>query len=70
MSCAKYFGILVDGWGEGWARSCATIAGIAEIAVIAEIARHRRDRKGKTPPRMNTDDTDQETGGCDGHRWD
>jgi hypothetical protein len=39
----------------------------APIAVIADIA---RNRKGKPPPRMNTDDTDQETGGCDGHRWD
>ena len=30
----------------------------AEIAEIDDIARHRRDRKGKTLPLMNTDGTD------------
>jgi len=31
----------------------------AKIAGIADIARHRRDRKDKTLPLINTDDTDQ-----------
>jgi hypothetical protein len=30
----------------------------ASIAGIAEIARHRRDRKSKTLPLINTDDRD------------
>jgi hypothetical protein len=37
---------------EGRRQRDAGIAGIAEIAVIA------RDRKGKTLPLINTDDTD------------
>ena len=45
------FGILIEVQGEGWGR---------KIAVIADIA---RDRKGKSSPRMNTDDTDQRQSG-------
>ena len=33
--------------------------GARKIAGIADIARHRRDRKTKTLPLINTDDTDQ-----------
>jgi hypothetical protein len=35
MVSVKYFGILVEAWGRGWARDRAPIA---EIAVIADIA--------------------------------
>jgi hypothetical protein len=34
----------------------------AAIAGLAVIARHRRDRKTKTSPLINADDTDQERG--------
>jgi hypothetical protein len=40
-------------WLKNAGRGLQGIAGIADIAVIA------RDRKSKTSPRINTDDTDQ-----------
>jgi hypothetical protein len=43
-ACNKSFGILVEGWGEGWPRSCAA---------------YRRDRKDNTSPLINADDTDR-----------
>ena len=35
------------------------MGGGVAIAVIADIARHRRDRKGRTLPLINRDDTDR-----------
>jgi hypothetical protein len=55
MVWVKAFGILVEAQGEGAAQSAAR----SGHPVIGESG----ERKGKTLPLINTDDTDQEWGG-------
>jgi hypothetical protein len=70
MTSVKAFGILVDqGWG-GARKACLSPRSPTSHVIPPQKAKsglsgdpgNRRDRKIKTSPLMNTDDTDQELG--------